>query len=351
MKTHFGVITEPFKAEVHQTELREIRNDEVLVKMEACNICTGDYTQFIGLRNHQGFPHAGGHEWVGRIIKKGSEVADLFKIGDRVGAVPGNLCGQCSSCNVGDYIECPVNDYYKQGEDGYFGDKLFATYAIVKSRNLIKVSAELPSAHAAMLEPLSTCIQAAKQGNVRPPDDVVIIGAGTMGLLNAQTARAFGGKIYITELSKRKIERAKSMGFAEVIDITKTDPAEKIKSLTDGKGADVVYVCVGNTAAYKQAFSLLKQFSGRLVVFPAGYPKPTFDIEPNDIHYRRLKIVGAYGSTFQDFYDAAAFLNKKLVDVSFSMEGKEFPLGQFEEGLRYAAEPDRYRVTIDLSRL
>lgn len=350
MNIKFGVITKPFGAEVHQTELRPIESNEVLIKMEACNICTGDYTQYIGLRDHQGFPHAGGHEWTGIIVEKGAEVIDYYAVGDRVAGVPGKPCGQCRECLIGNVLECETADYYAQGPDGYYGDRLFATYAIQKASSLVKISStDLPPALAAMLEPLSTCVQASKVGEIKPGDIVVVVGAGTMGILNAQVAHAYGGKVYITDLSPKKLERAASMGFADAIDVTKCDVGEYIKEKTNGKGADVAIVCVGNDSAYKQALQVLRENGGRIVAFPAGYPKPKLDIEPNDIHYRRMKIVGAYGSTFQDFYEAEALLSRALVDVSYAMEGKEFPLSQYEDALKYAAEKDRYRVTVNLT--
>lgn len=348
MQYRFGVITEPFKAEVHTAELRELKPDEVLIDMEACNICTGDYQQFIGLRNHQGFPHAGGHEWVGRILEKGEDVIDDYKIGDRVTALNGAPCGQCYECKMGRFAECRHNVPYVQQPDGYFGDKLFATKAIVKASALVRVTDDVDFPEAAMMEPLSTTVFAARQGNIKPLDDVVVVGCGTMGILNALTAKAFGARVFCTDLMPVKLERARSMGFAHVIDVSQEDPVEVVKKATNGKGADAVYVCVANTAAYKQAYSLLKEYRGRIIFFPAGYPKPEFQIDPNEIHYRLITLVGAFGATNQDFLDAADFVAKGLIDPSWAMEHKVFPLSQYQEALAYAAEPGRYRCTVSL---
>jgi len=344
----FGVIVEPFKAEVHEQPVPAIRPDEVLIKMEACNICSGDYTQYIGLRNHQGFPHAGGHEWVGRVIEAGSSVVSV-KPGDRVASLSDRPCCECNQCMTGNFMECERNVQYTIGEDGYYGDKFFATYAVAKPNKLIKMPESLSAGEAAMLEPLSTCVQCSKQAQIKPTDDVVVVGAGTMGLLNAQTAHAFGARVIITEMMPNKLERARSMGFAEVIDVSSQDPVKAVKELTNGKGADAVIFCTANDKAYAQGYSLLKQLRGRMVFFPAGFPEPVFTIKPNEIHYRMLSIIGAYGATMQDYLDAVTFMDHKKVDVSYSMEGKAFPLAQFDDAMKYAAEPGRYRVTVDLS--
>ena len=249
---------------------------------------------------------------------------------------------------TGNYIECTQNTFYSQGPDGYYGEKIFATYTISKAQNLIKAPKDIPAGEAAMLEPLSTAVQASKQGRIKPLDDVVIVGAGTMGMLNAEVAKAFGANVYITELSSKKIERAKQAGF-NVIDINKTDPKVEIERATDGKGADVVFICVANDKAYEQGYSLLKEYRGRMIFFPAGFPPPKFSIPANDIHYRMLELIGSFGSTVQDYYDAAGLIEKKFVNVSHAMEGVTFPLSEFHKALQFAAEPDRFRITVDLS--
>lgn len=344
----FGVITEPFKAEVHSQSLREIHADEVLIRMEACNICTGDYTQYIGLRNHQGFPHAGGHEWVGRIVQVGDSVSSV-KVGDRVASLSDRPCCECNQCMTGNFMECEQNIQYTIGEDGYYGDRFFATYAIAKPHKLIKMADSLSAAEAAMLEPLSTCVQCAKQAAICPSDHVVVVGGGTMGLLNAQVANAYGASVYITEMMPKKLERAKSMGFARVIDVSNEDPVAIVKEATGGKGADTVIFGTANDKAYKQGYSMLKKLRGRLVFFPAGFPEPTFAVMPNEIHYRMMTLVGSYGATMQDYLEAAKLMEQGRVNVAFSMEGLSFPLSQFDLALKTAAEPGRYRITVDLT--
>ena len=134
----------------------------------------------------------------------------------------------------------------------------------------------------------------------------------------------------------------------DVIDAKNTDPVQAVKDLTDGKGADTVIAAVGSTLAYKQGYEMLKHFRGKLVIFPAGYPKPELQVDPNELHYRKLEIIGTFGSDLKDWYEAATLISKRLIDCSYSLEGKFIPLRDIQQAYEAAATPDAYRVTVDL---
>ena len=347
LKRYFGVITGHNKSEVHQDLVPELKDDEVLLKMETCNICTTDYQQWLGLRDHQGFPMAGGHEYCGIIIAKGNKVIDNFNIGDRVGCA-GNYCGFCPECRSGRTGDCPNKGYEGKSEDGYFGSKGFANYKIINQKYAIKVSKDIPAAEASFIEPIATVIQGIKKVGVKPMDNVVVVGAGTMGLVNAQVAKVFGGRIIICDISDKKVARAKEMNIGEVIHSGKVDPVVAVKDLTDGKGADIVITAVGNSIAYKQSYEMLKPFRGKMLFFAAGYPKPELDIDPNELHYRKIELIGTVTADISDFQDAGVLLSQKQVCMEYSLEGKAFGLKNIQKAFEAAATPDSYRVTIDL---
>ena len=177
--------------------------------------------------------------------------------------------------------------------------------------------------------------------------NVLLMIAGTMGLVNAQVAKAFGARVMISDISPKKIARAKEMGI-DVIDAKNTDPVQAVKDLTDGKGADTVIAAVGSTLAYKQGYEMLKHFRGKLVIFPAGYPKPELQVDPNELHYRKLEIIGSFVANLTDWYESATLISKRLIDCSYSLEGKYIPLRDIQKAYEAAATPDAYRVTVDL---
>lgn len=342
----FGVIIAPKKAEVHRRPLPEIRDNEILVKQKACNICTSDYGQWTGARSNQPFPIAGGHEDAGIILKKGRQVKDNLKVGDQV-AYTYYYCGACEECRRGNTFGCQHEERFKKSADGYYGDFGFATYKITDARLAVKINPDLPAAEAAFMEPLATVTQGMKRLRIKPLDTVVVIGAGTMGLLNAQVARVYGARVIITEVLERKLARAGVLGFQNVIDASKTDPVRKVKELTDGKGADAVILAVGASAANQQALEMIKSREAKISFFAAGYPAPELKIGSNDIHYKKLEMIGMFGANAADFQGAADMLNCKAVNTQPLME-KSFPLKDIQKAYELATQPGMYRVTVTL---
>lgn len=344
---YFAAIHGHHDARVHKAPMPQIGPEDLLVKMEACNLCTTDYQQWMGLRDHQGFPMAAGHEFVGIVVQKGERVSDEFQIGDRVGEMD-IYCGYCDFCREGMTGDCANDPGNVLGADGFYGTKGFANYKVISQRIAMKVDKSIPAAQAAFLEPIATAVQGVKRARIRPTDTVVVVGAGTMGIVNAQVAKAWGARVLITEISEKKVRRAKEMGFAHVVNAQQEEPVQAIWDLTQGKGADIVIVAVGNTVAYRQGYAMLKPLRGRFVIFPAGYPKPELEVDPNALHYGKTELIGTFRADAQDYMDSARLLSYGLVDMQYALEGVTIPLREINHAYEAAATPDAYRVTVDL---
>lgn len=342
-KMTFSVLTKARQAEIRERDLPTIGENQVLVKNAACNICTTDYGQWLGLREHQGYPMAGGHECSGEIVALGEKVID-FEIGDKV-AMAYDGCGECFACRKGDYLHCTSEEIGKKTADGYLGAFGFANYSVRNTRSLIKMNRELDAREAAFLEPLATVCKGLKKLRIQPFETVVIIGGGTMGLLNAAAAKAYGCRVIVTEMMDKKIQAAQDMGI-EVIDIKQCDPVEKIHELTNGVGADAVIIAAGVTAANNQAIDIVKKTDGRILFFAAGYPAPDMTIDSNTIHYRRLELVGTFAADNEDFFTAGQLLNSGRVQVSHLLEKQTFQLADSQQAFELASQPGMFRVSI-----
>lgn len=342
---NFGVLTGVKKAEVHQRTLPELGDNEILVKLQTCNICTTDYGQWLGLRNHQPFPMAGGHENSGIVVEKGKRVKDDLSIGDRVG-FSYKYCGECESCREGKTGDCSKNTF-EASSDGYYGFFGFADYKIIDTKFAVKIDKNLPSAEAGFLEPLATVIQGIKKLNIKPGDNVVVIGAGTMGLINAQVARIYGGRVIITELMEKKISHAKMLNFKDIIDASKNDPVKSVMELTAGKGADMVILAVGAESANKQALEMIKDKRGKILFFAAGYPEPELKISSNFIHYKKMELFGTYAADIEDFQDSARLLSGRQVDMKPLLE-ESYQLKDIQSAFEEASKLGKYRVTVNL---
>ena len=341
----FAVLTEAKNAEVHEGQIPEVGENQILIKQEACNICTTDFGQWLGLREHQPYPMAGGHEGSGTIIEKGENVREELKIGDHV-ALAYDYCGECATCQTGRTSECTeiANPFKDQNEDGYYGHLGFATYSVRDANMVIKMNPELSFSEAGFLEPLATVVSGLKKLRVTPMERVVVIGAGTMGILNALAAKAYGAEVLITEMMDKKIEAARSMGL-NVIDVNEHDPVERVKELTNGEGADAVILAVGTTRANDQALEMVKELNGRVLLFAAGFPPPELNVDSNIVHYRKIELLGTYGADIRDFNQSASLLNEGKVDVSKLVE-TSIPLGEIQKAYEIASQDGSYRVSV-----
>jgi L-iditol 2-dehydrogenase len=119
----------------------------------------------------------------------------------------------CESCRRGNTFECQYEERFKKSDYGYYGDFGFATYKIVDARLAIKINPAIPAAEASFMEPVATVVQAMKRLRIKPMDTLVVLGAGTMGLINAQVARVFGARVIVTEMMEKNWN-ARKIGFS-----------------------------------------------------------------------------------------------------------------------------------------
>ena len=342
MKARSAVITAVGKAEVIEREIRSPRGHEVLVKIAADNICTSEYGAFNGARNRP-MPLGIGHEWAGTVVEVGDEVSAL-KVGDYVASGYGfdpytepsleGRTGECPSLSGADH----------PNEDGIYGNAGCAEYFVVNEVACQKIDKSVDPSVAALLEPLGTCCAGFRRFGMKYGETVVVIGAGTMGILNGLVFKAHGCRVLITEMMPKKLEAARRLGL-EAIDVSACDPVEKIKELTDGKGADGVVVAVGASGAYAQAAEMLKPKRGRMLIFAAGYPAPEWTLDPNKVHYGRMVIVGTYGGDWMDFKEAATLINMRAANFEELVE-ERIPLSQIQHAFERACEPGMFRISV-----
>ena len=344
----FGVLTGIKKAEVHEGKTPKIKQpDEVLVNNKTCNICTTDYQQWLGLRPHQAFPMAFGHENCGVVVEVGSEVKNV-KVGDHVGfGVIG--CGVCENCRKGKNVNlCKYRVSLSKIKDkyGYYGVRGAAQYKVAKSREVFKLADDLACEEGGFLEPLATVLQGIAKLQLTVGEKVLVIGAGTMGLLNAQVARLYGADVIVSEVIDKKINTAKLLGFKKVLNASQSDYMESVKKLSGG-GPDAIIIAVGASKAYEQAFKIAPK-GCRFLIFAAGYPPPKWSIEPNAIHYNLWEILGTYGARLEDFQLASELLSDRRINVKPLIEAK-FKLSDIQKAFEKAATLGSYRVSIIIS--
>jgi len=346
-KTRFGVIVSDRVAEVHERDIPPVRPDEILIENRSCNLCTTDYQQWMGLRPQQPTPMAFGHENSGVVVEIGNEV-DNVKVGDHVVLNIYKPCMECEACRQGrNSIHCKLRGPQTDSRPdryGYYGTYGCSAYQIGKSKHAFKVDNGLAFEYAGFVEPVATVVYGMKKLRVKPGERVLVIGAGTMGNLNAQVARYFGARVSISDVSKKKLDTARALGFDGILHAGDRDYLEKARAATDGAGFDAVIIAVGATRAYRDAFEVVA-LEGRLLIFAAGYPPPAWNTDPNTVHYKLWEIIGTFGCGPSEFQTAADLVGGRAIDVSPLVE-ERIPLEEIQHAFEKASTPDNFRVAV-----
>jgi len=251
--------------EYKEVKMPIAKDGEVLVKIMASGICGSDISRVLTKGTYH-FPTIPGHEFSGRIVGITKGVSPEL-LGQKAAIFPLIPCRQCEFCQIGEYAQCKNYNYFGSRCDGGF-----AEYIAVPTWNLVLAPDSLSYQEIAMAEPSAVAIHALRQVGVEISDNVVIFGAGPIGLMLGQWAKAWGAdKIILVDIDAAKIDFAKSMGFDLAFNSSKGSIIEYVNDLTNGKGADVAVEGAGVSITLEQCFHSLRSF-GRVVAMgnPAG---------------------------------------------------------------------------------
>src|SRR5207302_2564728 len=157
------------------------------------------------------------------------------------------------------------------GLEGRWGPGGLAEYKVVPARAAFEIPVELSFDEAALAEPVSCVVHSVRALEPQLGDDVVVIGAGPMGLLNALVLKRRGARVIVCELDAARREKAKALGADVVIDPAATDPIWEVRALTGGRGADAVVAAVGSARVDALAFGMVAK-TGKVALFASAHP-------------------------------------------------------------------------------
>ncbi len=344
-----AVFLGPGKIEIREVEKPIANKGEVVIKVEACAICGTDVRTYAFGNKKVNPPWIIGHEIAGTISEIGEGVENL-KIGERVTVVTSIGCGKCPLCQKGLYNICPEAKAIGYLYPGGFAEFMKMPADGVKQGNILHIPESLDFISASIIEPLSCCINAQNFLNVKRGDKVVIFGAGPIGAMHLELVKASGvEKTFVVEINEERLKYLKeNFDFDEAIDGSKEDPVDKILSLTDGDGVDVVIVAAPSKIAQQQAVRI-SAIRGRISLF-GGLPKDDsmISFDANLVHYREISIFGAFASKKADYEKALdLILSKKIEPERFITH--QLPLERIEEGFNLIKEGKALKVVIECS--
>ncbi len=308
--------------------------DEVLVHVHAASLNHLDLAVRAGIPTLKlTLPHILGADVAGEVAKLGSDVTG-FEPGDRVVANPGLTCGHCEFCLRGEEVLCP--DYRILGEHV---PGTYAEYVAVPAKNLlpIPVDMEWTTAAAAPLVFMTAWRLLVTRANIRPGEDVLILGAGS-GVSTAaiQIAKLAGCTVFTTSSSDAKLKRAQELGANVVINHAAMPWSKAVWELTGKRGVDVVVDHVGE-ATFKDSVRSLRK-GGRLVV-PGATTGPLPPLDLRYVFWRQLSILG---STMANRSEFEAVMKLVFMGRLRPVVDRVFPLKEAREAHAYLERGEQF---------
>ena len=301
------VLEAPRELQARELPIPEIGDDDGLLRVEACGLCGTDHEQFTGAIPVFA-PYVPGHEIVGVIEAAGDAALARWgvAIGQRVAVEVFMSCRACDACRAGDPRRCaahPFPEFYGNvpvaRAPGLWGG--YADYVYLhRDAVLLPVPDALDPVLATAFNPLGAGIQwGVNVPGTKPGDIVAVLGPGIRGLSAAAAAKDAGAAfVMVTGAGERdapRLEMARRFGADLVVDVTQEDPARALRTATNGELADVVVdVTAKAPTAFGQAIKLATR-RGTVVVAGTRGTGDVPGVNPDEIVYKELRIVGALG--------------------------------------------------------
>lgn len=338
------VITGQREVEVRELNKPAVEEGKVLVNLKACALCTWEQRIFTGEARME-FPFIPGHEAAGVIEAVGPDTDTDFKAGDKVVVKFLNQCNQCYYCRRGHDNQC-VRIYSRNKIDGINASGGLSQYVLVEPSKIFKLNRDIPFSHAAFTEPLACVIRSVERGGIELGDDVVVVGAGIMGLLHVMLAKRSGARVIVSEPDAARRITALELGADEVVDPLEEDAVEKVKELTEGRGGDVVFHTTAISEIAVQAIKMTGKL-GRVIFYGSFHPNKPIEIDPNQIHYDEIVITGTVSPTSSTYRKSAKLLSSGIIDPTPLISG-EYGLNEVRTAFEKAIRKDTYRIIVNL---
>lgn len=310
-----AILDSPNDLKIKQINKPKPAKNEILVKIKACGVCPTDVKKYTGVSPLPKFPFILGHEAAGIIEELGEDVSkDVYKPGDRV--VFGNIitCGICRNCKNGKTTTLGVSSCVNHEIFGVTVDGGFREFASVPEKLIYKMPDNMAFNEATLVEPVACCLNAVEKAKIGVSEVVLIIGAGFMGLTQLELAKLKGARVAISDVIDERLEVAKSLGADIIINPKKEDLNSKISQFNDGQLADVVLCSVGGKIPFLQGLNALES-GGRLVIVGGKYPPEKAEVDPNDIHYKQVEILGSVSYTPRGFVQIIQLIADKKIST------------------------------------
>ena len=323
---------------VDEIQTPEVGAGEILIRVEACGVCHTDLKKIE--YNLLPPPRVFGHETAGVVAAAGRGVTG-YRTGDRVIVFHHIPCGKCFYCERKLYAQCAV--YKKVGVTAGFepAGGGFAQYVRVMDwiveRGVEKIPDGVPFETASFVEPVNTCLKAVEQCDPQPEDVVLVQGQGPIGLIFTMLLRLRGCTIVTTDTIPSRLELSRKCGAAFALDPRTEDVAGRLRELTGGRGADIVFVATAVKGLAEEAIRLTRP-GAKIMLFAQTSDKERVELSGASICVGERSLLGSYSASVDLQAESARLVFSGELPVGLLVSHR-VPLDKIEFAFRLATHP------------
>ena len=329
---------------IEEQPVPQINDDELLVKVISSGVCGSDVMEWYRIKKA---PLVLGHEIAGTIEKTGKNVKN-FSNGDKVFVTHHVPCMECHYCKNNFQTSCETlhkTNFHPGG---------FAQFLRVPKINVELGTFKLPENisfdEGTFIEPIGCVVRGQRIVGMDKNQTVLVLGSGIAGLMHINVLKARNvKKIIAIDINEFRLDSAKKFGAHHAFN-AKEDVIEKIKSVNEGRLADVVIVCTGALSAAKQACKCVDK-GGTILFFAVPKPNEIFDIPINDFWRNEIKVKTSYAAAPDDLKESISLIESGKLDLAkmithklrFSEIQKAFDLvSNPQESIKVIVEPNNF---------
>jgi L-iditol 2-dehydrogenase len=318
--------------------------DELLIEIAACGICGSDVHGYDGSTGRRIPPIVMGHEAAGVVTAVGSEV-DRFKLGDRVTFDSTVYCGACAYCLRGEVNLCNQRQVIGVSCGEYRRAGAFAEYLAIPARIAYRLPDNFSFAEAAMLEAVSVALHGVAVAEIKGGETELVIGAGMIGLLLLQAARAAGcSRVFVSDVDATRLKLAAELGADATLLASGAPLVEEILRRTDQVGVDVVFEAVGREETIATGIDATRKGGTVILV---GNISPQIMLPLQKVVSRQIRLQGSCASA-GEYPQAIELISSGKIKVD-SLITAVAPLSEGPSWFErlHAREPNLMKIVLD----
>lgn len=316
-----AIMVAPGEIEFRNVPVPKPGPDEVLIRVKTIGVCGSDIHVRHGRHPFTAYPVVQGHEFSGVVASVGKRVKGL-RPGRKVTATPQIACGACGPCRRGDYHICDVLKV-----QGFQAPGCAQDFFLTKAEKIVPLPASFSFEQGALVEPTAVGVHAVSRAGRVDGTNVVVLGAGPIGNLVGQVARAGGAKVLITDVSEFRLEVARKCGLRFVSLAGRESLRDAAVRVFGKKGFPTAFECAGAEAALNEAVDAVQK-GGTIIAVGVYGERPRVNM--GLIQDRELNIKGTLMYKYKDFVRAVRLINNRRVATK-PLQSAHFPFAAYKD--------------------